>query len=115
VTDGTVFAFVNLTEPAAGGAAVLTVDFAEMHPVNEMAPTPGGNEIANDVVETTRLPASPDTKVDAGAANGGTMNLGAWLKKRTAADKTGTTLASSPYWIELRNGRVVRLELQQVP
>jgi hypothetical protein len=115
VTNGPVFAFVSLAEPAAAGGAVLTVDFAMISPVDEMAPTPGRNEITNDTVEAVRLTATKATTVDAGPTGGGTMDLGTWLAKRAAADKTGTTLSRSPYWIELRNGRIVRLRLQQLP
>lgn len=115
VPNGTVFAFVNLVEPSSDRTAILTVDVAEIRPAEENAPSNGRNEITNPTVETERLIASASTRVDATAIDAGTMELSTWLTKRAGADRVGVALARSPYWIELRNGRIVRLRLQLVP
>ena len=115
ITDGVVFGFVTRAVPAAGGTAILTVDFAEIRPVDEGSPPGGPSELSNPTLEAVPLIAVESMMADISATGAGTMSLHLWLARRNSADEPGTTLVRTPYWIQLQNGRVTHLRLQQLP
>ena len=115
VTDGVVFGFVTRAVSAENGTAILTIDFAEIRPIDEGSPPGGPSELSNPAPEAARLVATESMTADIGANGADTMSLPVWLARRNSADELGLTLARAPYWIQLQDGRVTHIRLQPLP
>lgn len=112
--NGVMFGFITAAISDGHGGAMATLDPAEMHPTDESAPPGSANEISNPTVESIPFIAPAAAKV-VRKPGSGPVSVATWLAERTADQSPQAVLVSSPYWIEFKNGAVVKITLQQVP